>query len=1021
MKKLYLLTLLALFPLAFAFAQIRLIKGTVRDQSGSPIPGASILIKGAIIATTTDNNGNFELQMPPDSQKVMLSIFHMGMKPLFIGSDEDLSHLVMEEDIKQLPEMIAIGYGMQERINNTGSISTIKEKDFQNVPVTSFEQAIQGRAPGVQISGASGELASVMKVLIRGPSSITASNQPLVVIDGFIVTTQDQTNFPDNNASNPLADLNPNDIAYIEVLKDAAASAIYGARGSNGVLLITTKRGASGKTKFIANYSTGISEPTHLQKFLDRDQYIQMFTDAAKNSEYNTDPNGLDSAWTYAGGMGSFTDLVNSGTNENWNKAAYRTGRYSQYGLSVSGGNDKTKFLTSFSYLDQQGIIIQNDLKRLTGRLNLDHEATKWLRLGFSFNQNYTVKMNTPSSYYYNSPLGANVQAPIYSIRDQTGAYNNSVQYANPFQAVYNSKDKSTEFRNFSNGYVAINLFPTLTFRSELGIDLLNLYEYGWQGANFPSYIGPPSSGKYGTSKVLNYTTNNTLTYLKTLRDLHYVQVTLGQTFQHSNTENSAIKATGLPSDNFQYLINASENTAYASTATSFAYLSYFGRINYNFRHTYLFSFSIREDGSSRFSTNHQYAWFPAISAGYIVSETHFYKSSVIASYLNFLKLKSSYGLTGNSEIGNFASKGLYSTSKYGDTTGFSPSQLANPNLQWEKTIQWNIGVEFGLFQNRISGGIDYYIKNTKNLLQLVPIPATSGYLDPAGNSTTLVNSGTMQNKGWDLYISSQNIVRKFKWSTTLNFSTYKNRVTNLNELPILPSGQSLNAAIEGQPLGVFYGVAYAGVDPQNGNALYYLSDGSTTSDWSKANQSANYRVLGNPNPKNFGGIINTFEYAGFDLSIFGQWTYGNNVYNAAGEYQNSGFAWGTDNQTVDQMNYWKQPGDQTNVPKPELYPGNGAHPSSRYISDASYFRFKTITLGYTIAQSLVSKAKFSSIRLYVTAQNWFTITRYKGNDPEGNFTPPGSTVQTSNLQNGVDYYSAPQAKTIVIGITAAF
>jgi hypothetical protein len=401
---------------------------------------------------------------------------------------------------------------------------------------------------------------------------------------------------------------------------------------------------------------------------------------------------------------------------------------------------------------------------------------------------------------------------------------------------------------------------------------------------------------------------------------------------------------------------------------------------------------------------------------GWIVSEEGFLKNSNLSDVINFLKIKSSIGLTGNSEISNFASRGLYTSTYFGDEVGLFSTQMANNDLSWEKTTQFDVGIEYEVFQGRISGGVDYYNKKTNGLLLSLPIDPTSGYV------SILRNLGKMTNHGWDIYINTRNLVGKFKWSTSFNISTFKNTVTDLSGQSILPVGRNLNAGIVGQPLGVFYGVKYAGVDPENGDALYYLADGTTTANWSNASQASNYRVLGNPNPKHYGGITNTFEYGGFDLSIMGQWSYGNDVFNSSAVFQQQVFSnQGLDNQTIEMLNYWKKPGDVTNVPRPDLLKNNGNRITSRFISDGSYFRFKTVTLGYNIPRSVVSKIKFSTMKLYVTGQNILTFTNYKGNDPEVNYTQPTATTQTSNLINGVDYYSSPQAKSVIFGIKLGF
>jgi TonB-linked SusC/RagA family outer membrane protein len=1004
--------------LSQVLAQEHSVSGKVSSaEDGSPLPGVNVVIKGTSSGTVTDVQGIYSINVSPEAT-LQFSFIGLTTQEVLVGEQTTID-VTLAEDATQLSEVLVIGYGTQERADVTGSISKISGNEIQNLPVTSYEQAIQGRTPGVQISSPSGELGAALRIRVRGSSSVTANNQPLVVIDGFIVTSEDQTNFVDNNAANPLADLNPNDIESIEILKDANSAAIYGSRASNGVMLITTKRGGVGKTKFNLNYATGFSKPTNIRKFLNGRQYAEMFTAAALNAGYAND--ALDTAWNDAGGgplkgTGSFSNLVSRNINDNWNEEGFQTGNISQYDFSASGGGDKTKFFASLAYLDQEGIILSNRFKRLSGRFNLDHTVSKKLRIGMSINQVYSKKNNVPENNSFGSPLQGNAIAPIIPLRDSTGEYNDNTFYGNPYRGIVNFKDISTQWRNFSNLYASWDILKELTFRSEAGIDFLSLYEYGWNGAKTPVTITTPSSGKYGTSRIVNYNINNTLTYSKAFGDKHNLELLLGQSFQKSSAEYSFIQGQGLPTDDFKYLTNASQNASFSSSFTEFAYTSFFGRLNYKFNNRYLLSGSIRNDGSSRFGKNKKYGWFPSVSAGWIISEEGFIKGSGITNMINFLKIKSSIGLTGNSEIANFAPRGLYTSTYFGDRVGLYPTQIANNDLSWEKTTQWDIGIEYEIVNSRISGGVDYYTKNTNGLLLSLPIDPTSGF------TSTLRNLGKMTNRGWDIYIETKNLVGKFKWSTSFNFSTFKNEVTDLSGQEILPVGRNLNAAIVGQPLGIFYGVEYAGVDASNGDALYYLADGNTTNNWSNASQRANFKVLGNPNPKHYGGITNTIEFMGFDLSVFGQWSYGNKIFNSSAVFQNQTFSnYGLDNQTIEMLDYWKQEGDVTDVPRPDLSVNNGNRITSRFISDGSYFRFKTVTLGYSFPSSLSDRIKFSSIRIYATAQNLFTVTNYKGNDPEVNYTPPTATTQSANLANGVDYYSAPQAQSIIFGIKLGF
>jgi TonB-linked SusC/RagA family outer membrane protein len=1019
MRKFLLLSFMCyILALSQLLAQEHSVSGRVTSaKDGSPLPGVNVVIKGTTSGTVTDASGLYTINV---STGTTLQYSFIGMISQEVVVEERTKIDVdLSEDATQLSEVIVVGYGTQERADVTGSISKVKGADIQNLPVTSYEQSLQGRIAGVQISSPSAELGAATRIRIRGSSSITANNQPLVVIDGFIVTSDDQTNFIDNNGANPLADLNPNDIESVAILKDANAAAIYGARASNGVILITTKRGAQGKTKFSVNYSTGFSKPTHVRKFLNAQQYADMFTAAALNAGYA--PNAIDTAWADAGGgaysgTGSFSDLVSNGYNADWNKSAFRTGRISQYDLSAGGGSDKTQFFTSFAFLDQEGIIIGNDFKRFSGRVNLDHAVNDKIKIGASINQIYSKKNNVPENNSFGSPLQGNAIAPIIPFRDDQGDYNDNTFYGNPYRAMANFKDLSTQWRNFTTLYGSWNIRDGLTFRSEGGVDFLSLYEYGWNGRKVPNSVATPSSGKYGTSRVINFNVNNTLTYNKLIANKHDVEFLLGQSFQRSDSEYSFIQALGLPTDDFKWLGNASQNQSFSSASTNFAYVSVFGRLNYKFNNKYLLSASLRNDGSSRFGQNSQYGWFPSASVGWIVTEESFLKDSNFSDAVNFFKIKASIGVTGNSEISNFASRGLYTSAYFGDESGLYSTQLANNDLSWEKTTQFDVGIEYELWQGKISGGVDYYNKKTNGLLLSLPIDPTSGYI------STLRNLGKMTNNGWDIYLNTRNLNGKFKWSTSFNISTFTNKVTDLNGQSILPSGRNLNAAIVGQPLGVFYGVKYAGVDSENGDALYYLADGTTTANWSNASQAENYRVLGNPNPKHYGGITNNFEYGGFDLSIMGQWSYGNEVFNSSGVFQQQVFSnYGLDNQTIETLDYWKQPGDVTDVPRPDLSAANGNRIMSRFISDGSYFRFKTVTLGYNLPVSIVNKIKFSTVRLYVTAQNILTVTNYKGNDPEVNYTRPTATTQSANLTSGVDYYSAPQAKSVIFGIKLGF
>lgn len=999
------------------------------------MPGVSILVQGTTIATITNENGEFEINVPAteaeSGKKAKLVISFIGSKTIVKDADADFSNVVLEDDVNEISEVVAVGYGTQEKADVTGSISTIKSKDLNFQPVTSYDQALQGKAAGLQILGASGQLGAEQRIRIRGVSSLSASNQPLIVMDGIILTQDDQTNFTGSNAFNPLSELNPNDIESVEVLKDAAAAAIYGARGSNGVIIITTKKGTKGATKFNANYATGFNTVSNLREFLNRDQYIQMFTAAAANDGYGTvDPvtgvptvsdAGLNAAWSdYGGGpasgSGSFTNLRDRGANTDWNKSAYQTGRVSTYDFSAQGGSDKTTFFGSIGYRDEEGIVLRNSMNRLNGRFNIDHQVNKMIRFGLATNIAYNNRFNAPENNQFNSPQQANALAPIIPFYDGKGDYNDSTFYANPVRAMWNSKATTSTFRAINNIYASWEIIKGLTFKSEFGSDMYHLTEFGYNNSKFPVSAGTPSQGEYGTSKVYNYSTNNTLTYNKTFAEKHNIVALLGTSYQDVFSEYSSIQGQGSPSDNLEYLNAASTNLSFSSSAAAYTFISYFGRINYKYSNKYLLGVSLRNDASSRFGRDTRSGYFPAVSAGYIITEENFVKDLGISNILNFFKIKGSFGMTGNAEIGNYLNRGLYSPINNGPRAGLIPGQISNPILTWEKGEQYDVGVEYGFFQNRISGGVDLYWKNTSGMLLALPIPPTSGF------TSSQRNVGAMKTNGWDVYVNTKNLTGALKWETSFNISGFKNEITDMSGSEILATGRTLNAAIVGQPLGVFYGVEYAGVDPATGNALYRLADGSTTTSWTTANQRQNLKVLGNPNPDFYGGITNEFKFKGIDFSFQFYGTYGNDIHLSSGTFQSSGFTnFGLDNQTVDQLNYWTPANTNTNIPAPVLGRNNGARTSSRYISDGSYLRLRNLTLGYTLPKSLVEKLKLEKVRVYFTSQNLLTFTNYKGNDPETNYYTPSATTTNANLANGVDYYSAPQIRSFMFGINVGF
>ncbi len=969
-------------------AQNKTLTGKVTDNNGAPIAGASVMEKGTNNGTFTGQDGTFSLSVSDKAKALVVSVVGFATQELSVAGNTFFQVSLKTGEAQSLDEVVVVGYGTKIKRDVTSSIAKVTAKEFQNLPLPSFEQALQGRASGVYINTGSGKLGQGLNIRVRGISSISANQQPFVVVDGVPVVSQSlgSATEPDN----PLATINPDDIESIEVLKDASSSAIYGARASNGVLLVTTKSGKQGKTRLNVGFFTGWSDPTRKQEFLNATQYKELFTAAATNM-------GYDPADEFEFETGT-TDW-NSNNNTNWADQAFQKGYVRQYNVSLNGGDARTKFLFSGSFNDQKGIILGNRLTRATGRVNVDHTINKSFKVGANLSLVQSNNYRVPSDNAFSNPIQLNALPPLHPLLDADGKNNSAtLYYNNLIELEDNNRNLSKTYRSISSLFAEWNILPNLKFRTQAGIDWNNLQENQFLGRR--TLDGAPEGYSFDnqvTSSV--FTNTNTLQWARN-SGKHNLDALAGIEYQRGIANGASVEGRAFPSDKFTRIANAAIISSGSSSETQFRFLSYFVRANYKLSNKYLFGASFRADGSSRFGADNRYGFFPSISAGWILSEENFLNNSKV---LSFLKLRTSYGRTGNAEIGNFSSLSLYTSSAYANIAGLVTSQIGVPDLTWENTDQFDIGVDFGFWNNRISGEIDYFYKNTKDLLLNVPLPATNGF------TTITKNIGDMKNSGWEFVLNANIIKSTFNWTTSFNISTYKNEVTRL-VAPVPPGQRTLGRLAVGAPFGQFYGRRYMGVDPATGDALYMLADGSTTNNYNAAVDT----VLGDPNPDFYGGWNNRFSYKGFDLDIQCQFVSGNDIYNIAGFFQSVNGDY-FDNQTVDQMNYWKKPGDVTNIPQPRLYEGNGAGKSSRWVQDGSYFRVKSINLGYNIPRKALQRFKIDNARIYVAAQNLFTFTKYNGYDPEVNATYVG------NLNLGHDFYTPPQARTITFGINLGF
>ncbi len=1012
MRKLYGLILgLTMLCWQSALAQTKDVTGKVTNSiDGSPLADVTVKVKNAVNSTVTQEDGSFRITVPENATTLVFTYVGFNELEMTISS---LMSVSLTPGNKSLNEVVVVGYGSANKREVTGSIVRVGGDEVENLPFQSFEAAIQGKAPGVVIESGSGKVGQAMKVRIRGTSSISASSQPLYVVDGLPVVSNsvsDGTNDP----TNPLVDINPNDIESIEVLKDASASAIYGARAANGVILITTKKGKLGrKTQIDLNLSNNFNQPTRKRGFMDARQYLDLVRQAGANdgridfqegiSGYPTEQSAIDDYTTfyedYVGSFGLGTDFKNYEVNTDWQDQLYRNNAQSQQvDLSVSGGSDKTRFYVSGFYNKQEAVVINNTFYRYGGRLNLDHKATDRLTVGLNLALNRSQLDRISNDNAFSTPGQLVAQLPLSPLNDPaTGELNSSTLYGNAlFDAKFNSDEQAT-FRSLGNAFAELKIHPSLSFRSELGADVLNLYQESFQGKETIDGAGIGRAGTVITQSA-SLNTNNFFTFTPTINDNHKLSANVGMSYLQNDTKQSITNGEGFPTDAVKNLSGATDVTFGTSTNNRYTFLSYFLRSNYSFLDKYLLSVSVRADGSSRFGENNRYGWFPAASVGWVISEENFMNN---VGFLSFLKLRASYGLTGNAEIGQDNFLGLYGVSNYPGLPGFTPTQLPNDDLRWEKTTQFDAGIDFGLFNGRLSGELDYYQKNTTDLLLNVNIPTTTGY------ASVLRNLGKMYNKGVELGLNSRNIEGDFKWSTSFNIAYNVNKVQDIQG-QIITSG--VQRAIEGQPIGVFFMQEFAGVDPANGDALYYDKDGKTTNSYGLAER----RVVGQANPDFTGGFGNNLSYKGFDLNIFFTFVSGNSIYNQGGIYMESGLGNGVDNQTTRYLNAWKAPGDITDVPRAGIsFPTNNRS-SSFWLSDGSYIRLRNATLGYTLPGTVSKLLRISSARLYVAGNNLWTATKYDG-DPEVNTTTLG------NISGGIDFYTVPQARTIAIGLNVKF
>lgn len=972
------------------------ITGKVVDSDGLGLIGASILEKGSgSNGTVTDLDGNFTLTVSEDATAIVISYTGFRTQEVALNGQTDFN-ITLEEAAETLDEVIVIGYGTSSKRNLTDNVAKLTADDLADVPIANFQSTMAGKAAGVRITQTNGKVDAGINIRVRGAASVSAGTQPLYVLDGMPLINQNESN---NGAPmNPLLSLSPSEIESIDILKDASSAAIYGARGANGVVLITTKRGKIGKPKVSLNVSRGISAPTNLVEWLNAEEYVELFTEAAEYQSW-----GPDYIVGLFDDLSAGTDWRNQEVDTDWNDVAFRDGNQTDVDFSVSGGDAKTTYYFGGSYNDTKGIVLGNDLDRLNARVNVRHNFNEKFSAGLNLGTSKTTVYRVANDNAFVTPLQAIAQAPISPARLEDGTPFAGTLYPN-FLLEHDYANYTTVLRRVTGkAFGQYRILPFLKFNSDFGYDLSYQTEDQFRGSltPFQSTNGEAYSSNVNSE---NYVFSNYFTFEKDLSASSNLNVVFGMEFNNSERRFTSVTGTEFPSDDFQTVNSAAEITAGSGSLTAYNFLSYFARATYILNDRYFIKGSIRRDGSSRFGSNNRFGTFPAGSVGWIISEENFLQNNPT---LSFLKARVSYGELGNSEIGNFPSRFLFGGVSYNQRPGIAPTQPGNNDLTWEKSRQLDVGIEFGLFENRLSGEIDYYNKNTDGLLFSVPLPGSSG-------ATSInQNIGVLESYGVEFVLNADVIAGDdFTWNANFNLSSNRNEIASLpNDDADIIFGRNINRV--GEAVSSFYMPEYAGVDPDNGDALYYINDEGSGRETTNDIGEASRIVAGIPFPEWIAGLTNTLTYKGFDLAFtfMGEW--GASIYNAGGRFQaaNGNFE---DNQRKDQLNRWQKPGDITDVPQARLFGFNGYGHSTRWLEKADFIRLRNLTFSYNLPSSVLEPIGFTGIRVYVTGINLLTITDYKGYDPEARDDSGGANT-------GQAFYSAPPARTLSFGVNFNF
>jgi len=1026
-----LLFLSLLFSTFSSLAQnnnVQLTGKVVDDRTKEPLAGAVVHIKGTTHHVVADEEGAFTF-ITAQKVPVVYEVSHVGYETRAITvNDYKPVDVRLKPGNAQLSDVVVVGYGTQRRSDVSGAVTSVP-KNLLTQPATSFDNLIQGAVPGVAVTQSSAQPGSTATIRVRGGNSISFGNEPLYVIDGFIIYNNNSfTNSGASNGSsvNALATINPSDIESIEILKDASATAIYGSRGANGVVVITTRRGKKGADEF--NYSAyyGKQQVSKKLDLLNASQWAALVNDV--NISDGKPVTFSDSA------------IAALGSGSNWQSSALRDAPVQNHELSLAGGDEKSRYLISGNYFNQQGTVLNTGFKRYSARINYERNVSDRFKVAANvFGSRSVEDKLTGSGYNSINFSGAYpslvLSSPVSPIKNGDGTYNTTSPYTttptNPLQDIVATNNRSYLTRVMGSASAEYKLLKELVLKVSGGVDILNTK----QNYYAPSYTGSPAGsnngytvGGYasvGSVAAVSWLNENTLTWDHTWQNTHFINVLAGYTTQFSNDESAVASSQKFPNDltTFNNLSYAGSAVLSLSDAHQSTLNSYLARVNYSYLHKYNITLSERADGSSRLGANNKWGYFPSIGISWNVNKEDFFQR--FDRYVSNLKVRLTAGKTGNSEVPPYSSlAALAPTNYYFNSTlvtGIAPVQLANPDLKWETTTQYNAGVDLGLLNGRINLTFDAYYKKTTDLLLYVPFPLYTGY------TSQLENVGSVENKGFELGLNTENVKSKnFTWRSTFLIAANRNKVLSLGAsssyFPIAPTGQVSPVIVQvGLPVGTFWGYStnglltaqdlqkkapvLAGAPQQVGDTKYvdYSGDGAITT--------ADKHNLGNAQPKFTASFSNNLSWKKFDLSFFIQGSYGNKIFNLL--QQKLEIPTISQNASATLLNRWSATNPNgtvaraTNSPVPQV--------TDRYIEDGSYARLKNITLGYNLPEAISAKIHAKQLRVYVSAQNLVTLTHYTGYNPEVNF------YDNDNTKQGIDYGTYPATRTFLAGVNLTF